>query len=135
MAARDQGLFGDLAEQHAPSGPRGAPRLSSPERGQVTWQALALDDLLPADHRARQVWAFAARVDLSLLTAEMKAREGGPGRAAAVTASNRTGNATPAAASRYSAPVWSSLGSSTPGRTAPSGTRTSVSPISPSTTR
>jgi transposase len=75
-------LFGDLAEQHALSGPRGAPRLSSPERGQVTWQALALDDLLPADHRARQVWAFAARVDLSLLTAEMKAREGGPGRAA-----------------------------------------------------
>jgi len=48
----------------------------------VIWQPLALDDLLPADHRARQVWAFVMRIDLSLLTADLKARAGVAGRPA-----------------------------------------------------
>jgi transposase len=82
MPERDLGLFGALGEQQAPARALGAPRLSSPERDQVSWQPLALDDLLPADHRARQVWAFVMRVELGLLTAEVKARAGVAGRPA-----------------------------------------------------
>jgi len=82
VSKQDRGLFGALGEQRAPARPLGAPRLSSPRRDQVSWQPLALDDLLPADHRARQVWAFVMRVDLSLLTADLKARAGVAGRPA-----------------------------------------------------
>lgn len=82
MSEQDRGLFDGLVDQPAPARAVGAPRLSSPQRAQVSWQPLALDDLLPLDHRARQVWAFVARIDLSALTAEVKARAGGAGRPA-----------------------------------------------------
>ena len=42
-------------------------------------RALSLEDLLPAEHRARLVWAFAERLDLSALSAAIRAVEGGPG--------------------------------------------------------
>jgi transposase len=39
----------------------------------------ALDDLVPEDHRVRMVWRFAEGLDLSALTADIKAVEGRPG--------------------------------------------------------
>ena len=39
-----------------------------------------LDSLLPADHRARAVWLFVERLDLSGLYAQIRAVEGGAGR-------------------------------------------------------
>ncbi|HEX8375871.1 MAG TPA: IS1182 family transposase [Geminicoccaceae bacterium] len=44
---------------------------------------ISLEDLLPGDHRARFVWSFAERLDLSALHGAIKAAEGHPGHAAA----------------------------------------------------
>ncbi len=41
---------------------------------------MALDQLLPADHRARIVWAYVDSLDLSPLYAKIQATEGMPGR-------------------------------------------------------
>ncbi len=57
----------------------GAPRLRKAERRQVSLRPISLEDLLPADHRARFVWAFAERLDLSALYGAIKAVEGHPG--------------------------------------------------------
>lgn len=73
-------LFAGLAGQQAPeAASRGLPRLRSPVRNQLGWEALTLDELLAPDHRARLVWLFAERLDLSELYREVKAIEGRPG--------------------------------------------------------
>jgi transposase len=57
------GLFEVLADQPASErGGSGRPRLRRAERSQVRWLPLSLDDLLPAEHRVRLVWAFAERL-------------------------------------------------------------------------
>jgi transposase len=76
----DEPLFDALpvhARREAPEG--GRPRLRAPERRQVELRALSLDQLLPAEHRARQVWAFALGLDLAPLYAGIRAVEGHPG--------------------------------------------------------
>src|SRR3954467_8878660 len=73
------GLFETLPEQGPTERPRAAPRLRQAERRQVSLRPVSLDDLLPADHRARFVWAFAERLDLSALYGAIKAGEGHPG--------------------------------------------------------
>jgi transposase len=76
----DEGLFEELPEQKGPAAEgRGAPRLRVPERRQVDMHWAALDDLIPDDHPVRAVWAFALRLDLSVLHEAIKAREGQPG--------------------------------------------------------
>lgn len=78
--AGQAGLFGALAERAAPErAGGGAPRLRTPERRQVELRAVSLDKLLAADHRARFVWAFAERLELTPLYARIKAVEGSPG--------------------------------------------------------
>ncbi len=57
----------------------GAPRLRQAERRQVSLRPISLEDLLPADHRARFVWSFAERLDLAALYGAIKAVEGHPG--------------------------------------------------------
>jgi transposase len=75
------GLFGALPEQAVPAAAAGGgvPRLRVPERRQVELRAVSLDRLLPAEHRVRQVWAFAAGLDLTSLYARIKAVEGHAG--------------------------------------------------------
>ena len=74
------GLFETLPEQGpTEERPRAAPRLRQAERRQVSLRPVSLEDLLPADHRARFVWAFAERLDLSALYGAIKAVEGHPG--------------------------------------------------------
>jgi transposase len=73
------GLFEMLPKQGPTERPRAAPRLRQAERRQVSLRPVSLDDLLPADHRARFVWAFAERLDLSDLYGAIKAVEGHPG--------------------------------------------------------
>jgi transposase len=76
----DGGLFGELAEQAAPAGVGVAvARLRRPERRQVALRAVSLEELVADDHRVRQVWAFALRLDLSALHRAIKAVEGRPG--------------------------------------------------------
>ena len=59
-----------------------APRLRCADRRQIQLEASCLDDLLPADHRARLVWSVVQRLDLSSFLEEIAARGSDPGRAA-----------------------------------------------------
>jgi transposase len=60
----------------------GTPRLLEPNRVQVELRASDLESLLPEDHRARLVWGYVARQDLSKLIEAIKARGSNAGRAA-----------------------------------------------------
>ena len=55
-------------------------RVQRPERNQIEWRPMALDALLPEDHRARVVWAYVESLDLSPLYAKIRAVEGKAGR-------------------------------------------------------
>ena len=80
MAGEEPVLFDGLPEQGRPEGAgEAAPRLRRAERRQVELRPVSLEDLLPAEHRARFVWAFAEALDLSALYARIKAVEGAPG--------------------------------------------------------
>ena len=59
-----------------------AARIHEPNRSQLELRALDLDSLLAPDHRARLVWAYVERQDLSALLAGIKARGAAPGRRA-----------------------------------------------------
>ena len=61
---------------------QGAARLLQPNRWQVELRASDLESLLPQDHRARLVWGYVVRQDLSKLVAAVKARGSNAGRAA-----------------------------------------------------
>lgn len=60
----------------------GAARVLRPNRAQIELRASDLESLLPEAHRARVVWGFVERSDLSALYAAIKSREGGVGRTA-----------------------------------------------------
>src|SRR5574337_1788682 len=57
-------------------------RVLLPNRGQMEFRASDLESLLPEGHRARLVWAYVERQDLSRFYAGIRAAEGGVGRAA-----------------------------------------------------
>lgn len=60
----------------------GAPRVRQAERAQVEWRPVALDALLPDDHRARAVWQYVEGLDLTPLYAWIQATEDQAGRPA-----------------------------------------------------
>lgn len=62
--------------------PKGAARVQTPNRNQLELHPIDLESLLPQGHRARTVWGYVERQDLSRLYAGIKAVEGGAGRAA-----------------------------------------------------
>src|SRR5437667_7642407 len=62
-----------------PAAGGGTPRLRYANREQAEMRVCSLDELLPADHEARQVWAYVAGLDLSAVLAKIKAVEGGAG--------------------------------------------------------
>lgn len=55
-------------------------RVVMPNRNQMEFRASDLESLLPQAHRARVVWGFVERCDLSALYEGIKAREGTAGR-------------------------------------------------------
>lgn len=61
---------------------RGVVRLRQPNRTQVELRASDLESLLAEDHRARLVWGYVVRQDLSRLVEAVKARGSQAGRAA-----------------------------------------------------
>jgi len=61
---------------------QGAPRLLQANRSQIELRASDLESLLPEDHRARLVWGYVVRQDLSRLFETIKARGSNAGRAA-----------------------------------------------------
>jgi transposase len=58
----------------------GQARVKRAHRSQVEWRPMSLEELLPADHRARIVWAYVDSLDLSPLYAKIQAVEGVAGR-------------------------------------------------------
>lgn len=60
----------------------GKPRLKSPIRNQVEMITKSLDDLLPADHLARDVWNYVESLDLSISLSKIQAVQGNVGRPA-----------------------------------------------------
>jgi transposase len=87
------GLFADLpvvdevaaataAQAQAASKRQGAPRVQEPNRRQIELRASDLETLLAEDHRARLVWGYVERQDLSALFDAIKARGAAPGRRA-----------------------------------------------------
>jgi transposase len=74
VAAAQQARAGALRAQ--------PPRLLQPDRKQVELRALDLESLVGEDHRARLVWGYVERQDLSRLTEAIKARGSNAGRAA-----------------------------------------------------
>jgi transposase len=50
------------------------------DRAQLGWDMVDLESQLASDHRARVVWAFVTKLDLSALYDRIRAREGLPGR-------------------------------------------------------
>jgi transposase len=77
-AAQVQQAQGEMAVKRS----QGQPRLREPNRQQIEMRASDLDSLLGADHRARLVWAYVERQDLSKLFDAIKARGSNSGRAA-----------------------------------------------------
>jgi transposase len=60
----------------------GGARVVKADRSQLSWDLVDLEGWLPADHRARIVWAFAEALDLGDVYAAIKSREGEAGRPA-----------------------------------------------------
>lgn len=81
------GLFGSLPVPEPSAAQRvvaggDQPRLLQPDRLQVELRASDLESLLEPDHRARLVWGYVERQDLSVLLDAIKARGVRPGRRA-----------------------------------------------------
>lgn len=57
-------------------------RVNRPHRTQVEMQLLALDQLLPDDHRARTVWAFVTSLNLEPFYRDIEVADNVPGRTA-----------------------------------------------------
>lgn len=70
----------EVEEKAQATGLSSHPRLKRANRAQVEWQAVALDSLLPEDHKARIVWEWVQMVDVTPLEAEIKAVAGLPGQ-------------------------------------------------------
>ena len=60
--------------------PPSIPRVLRPNRAQMELRPSDLESLLPEGHRARIVWAYVERADLSRMYAGIKAVAGGSGR-------------------------------------------------------
>jgi len=62
--------------------PYAAPRLRRPDRSQVLMQPVCLEEMLPADHPARTIWAVVEGLNLSKFYEGLDARGSDPGRSA-----------------------------------------------------
>lgn len=59
---------------------KGKPRIIGPVRDQVEMMTFAIDQLIPSDHKARLVWKYVEKLDLSKFLINMDSVEGGAGR-------------------------------------------------------
>jgi transposase len=82
LPAVDAHAAATAAQARAASKRQGAPRVLAPNRTQIELRASDLESLLPEDHRARLVWGYVERQDLSALFDAIKARGAAPGRRA-----------------------------------------------------
>lgn len=57
-------------------------RVSRPHRTQIEMQLLSLEQMLPPDHRARDVWAFVSSLDVEPFYRDIEVTDDSPGRPA-----------------------------------------------------
>ena len=57
-------------------------RVNSPVRNQVVMRNSSLEDMLPEDHRARSIWDYVQKLDLTLIFEKILVCQGGVGRSA-----------------------------------------------------
>jgi hypothetical protein len=67
----------EAAVPDVPATSMAAPRLRKPERGQVTMHCESLDERLPPDHLARDIWNFVQGLDMTPLLEEVKPSRAG----------------------------------------------------------
>lgn len=81
LQGMDDPLFPDVDAREAGDGCDEAPaRYETANRDQIELQPCDLEALLPPGHAARLVWRFVEGLNLSAFYAEIRAREGRPGR-------------------------------------------------------
>lgn len=61
---------------------KGKPRTIKPQRDQVEMMMFSINQLIPDDHKARLVWKYVEKLDLSKLLLKIEATEGSLGRPA-----------------------------------------------------
>jgi len=61
---------------------KGKPRTIKPQRDQVEMMMFSIDQLIPASHKARLVWKYVEKLDLSKLLLKIDSTEGSLGRPA-----------------------------------------------------
>jgi transposase len=66
----------------SPEGPRGKRKLKPIDRQQCKWVSLCVEDLIPADHKARAIWELTGRLDLEQFAAPIRSEQGQAGRSA-----------------------------------------------------
>jgi transposase len=71
-----------LVERRQKEKPKGVARVQMPNRSQLELRPSDLESLLPEGHRARIVWGYVERQDMTGLYAGIKVVEGGVGRTA-----------------------------------------------------
>ena len=62
--------------------PRGEVKLRSVDRQQTMMAMICVEELIPADHKARAIWELAGRMDLNRFTEPMRTAQGCAGRPA-----------------------------------------------------
>jgi transposase len=80
-----QPILVDFPEQPAQpqqAGPKGQPKLRSVNRQQTTMAVVYVEELIPADHKARAIWDLAGRMDLSGFSEPLRTTVGCAGRPA-----------------------------------------------------
>lgn len=80
-------LFPNLEPAEARESKREAPRLESlklrvPNRNQLTWARIDLEELIPGDHKARAIWHLTEKLDLARFREGLRTVKGDVGRAA-----------------------------------------------------
>ena len=73
---------GEVVGESRVDEPRGEARVKRANRSQSVLDAVCLDELIPANHRARAFWALLEKLDLSSFYEPIRAREGEAGRPA-----------------------------------------------------
>lgn len=64
------------ASDHEAAVRDGAARLLRPDRFQMVFEPICLDDLVPVEHRVRQIWAFVQKMDTTALEDRIGSRLG-----------------------------------------------------------
>ncbi len=85
MGFPDQPFLLDIPEQPSqsrPPAPRGPAKLRSVDRRQSLMATICIEELIPADHKARAIWELAEHMDLSRFTEPLRTAEGCAGRPA-----------------------------------------------------